>query len=316
VYFGGGTPSLLTPGQLDRLLAAVGVNLAPKAEITFEANPESLTGEHLAVLADKGGTRLSLGVQSFKDTILARHGRPTRKVHLDAARRLVADWPGSLSLDLICALEGQTEAGQRHDLDEALDWNPDHLSFYSLTLEPETPLARRVAAGTAGLPSDDEASRWWLAGRDQLEAAGLAQYEVSNFAKPGSESRHNGRYWSLEPWWGLGPSAASFLPLADGGFEYRTEPESLEDWLEGRAWETEIPTPLELAKDQLLSGMRRRQGVPSRTWPPLLPQTLRRWQGRVLDDGQNLFLTRESFPFLDAFLRDAFAELDERSELR
>jgi oxygen-independent coproporphyrinogen-3 oxidase len=318
VYLGGGTPSLLAPPDLDLLLTRVGDRLVPGAEVTMEANPESLTAEHLAVLGSRGATRLSLGIQTFDETILARHGRPTRRRHLDAARALVAGWSGSLSLDLICGLEGQTEAGQRRDVDEALDWNPDHLSFYSLTVEPGTPLARRVRHQGAALPADDVAAQWWLDGRDRLEADGLVAYEVSNFARPGAESVHNGRYWSLEPWWGLGPSATSLLPRLDphtAGFEYRTEPGRLSDWLAGRRPEVEVPSRLDGAKDALLAGLRRTKGVDAHPWVDLLAPTLARWTGHRVENGR-LFLTRQAFPFLDAFLRDAFTDLDERPEYR
>lgn len=316
VYLGGGTPSLLTPDQLDRLLAAVSVRGEPDAEVTLEANPESLTEEHLAVLSARGGTRLSLGIQSFNEDLLARHGRPTRRRHwLAVQKALAAHWKGQLSLDLINGLAGQTAQGQRNDLDEALDWEPDHLSFYSLTLEPGTPLARRVARGTAVLPDDDEAAQWWLDGRDRLEEAGLFQYEVSNFSRPGAESVHNRRYWSLEPWWGLGPSAASFL-VRDGVAEYVTEVSRLESWLAGAPADRERPSALELAKDRLLSGLRRTMGVPGHPWEALLPRTLERWAGRLRRENGRLFLSREAFPFLDAFLREAFSELDERPELR
>jgi len=295
---------------------AVGRRLNTGAEVTFEANPESLTAEHLAVLGSRGGTRLSLGIQTFDESLLAAHGRPTRRVHLDAARRMLRDWGGSLSLDLICGLGGQTEAGQRRDLEEALAWEPSHLSFYSLTIEPGTPLARRQRQGTAGLPPDDEAGRWWLDGRDRLEAAGLLAYEVSNFARPGAESVHNGRYWAHKPWWGLGPSAASFLPAPGDRWEYRTEASSLVDWLAGAPPDVERPSSLELAKDRLLAGLRRTRGVDALPWTDWLPSTLEQWKGRVEVSDGRLFLTRQAFPFLDAFLREAFSELDGRPEFR
>ena len=314
VYIGGGTPSLLEPAQLQRLLATVRPRLVPGAETTLEANPESLTDDLLTVFGQGGGTRLSLGIQTFDETILARHGRPTRTKHLAAAHRLVGDWTGQLSLDLICGLEGQTASSQRRDLDEALDWNPGHLSWYSLTLEPGTPLALRVRVSS--LPSEDEAALWWLEGRDQLERAGLAPYEVSNFARPGAESHHNGRYWALEPWWGVGPSAASFLPKPTGGFEYRTEPSLIDSWLAGQGPRVEIPTALELTKDRLLAGLRRTRGVDALPWMDLLPRTLEAWSGRWTTHEGRLFLTREAFPYLDTLLRDAFDELDRRPEFQ
>lgn len=315
VYVGGGTPSLLSADQWRQLLQAVAPRLAAGGEVTFEANPESLEAGHLEALASGSGTRLSLGIQSFQEAILVRHGRPTRRVHLDRAKALVAGWPGQLSLDLICGLEGQTEAGQRRDLEEAVGWQPEHLSFYSLTVEPGTPLHRRSSGGRRGLPPDDEAARWWLDGRDYLESVGLRAYEVSNFAVPGAESRHNQRYWELRPWWGVGPSAVSFLRGADTG-EYRTEPAALGRWLVGQAPEVEPVTRLELAKDTLLAGLRTTQGLEVAAWPRRLPRTLGRWQGRAVVQGNRLFLTREAFPFLDAFLREAFAELDESPEFR
>jgi oxygen-independent coproporphyrinogen-3 oxidase len=316
LYLGGGTPSLLAPDQLDRLLAAAADRLAPEAELTFEANPESLVGEHLSVLAAHRATRLSLGIQSFDEALLSRHHRATRRVHLDRTRKLVGGWKGSLSLDLICGLAGQTEGGQHRDLDEALDWEPDHLSFYALTVEPSTPLGHRAALGTAGLPEEDEAARWWLEGRDRLEKAGWMAYEVSNFARPGQESAHNGRYWAMEPWLGVGPSAASFLPRTSGGFEYRTEAGRTSAWLAGTPATVEVPTALDLAKDRLLAGIRRTQGVTATEWTPLLGRTLDSWSRRVVESEGRLFLSREAFPYLDAFLREAFLELDERPEFR
>ena len=294
---------------------ALAPRLIPGAEVTLEANPESLNAEHLAVFQSRGGSRLSLGIQTFQEDILGCHGRPTRQRHLDAAKRLAAGWPGALSLDLICGLAGQTEAGQLRDIEEALSWNPHHISLYSLTLESGTVLAQQVSRGAAILPEENEADRWWLMGRDRLEEAGLGQYEVSNFARSGSESQHNSRYWALEPWWGLGPSAASFLDIL-GRPQYRTEPSSLESWLKGTAPEAEFPTPLELAKDRLLAGLRRTKGVERLPWADLLPQTREAWKGRFVEKKERLFLTREALPFLNSFLREAFAELDGRPEFR
>lgn len=315
VYLGGGTPSLLTPGQLDRLLAAVVPRRQTGAETTVEANPESLGEDHLAVLSARGVTRLSLGIQSFDEAILARHGRPTRKVHLDRARSLVRSWPGRLSLDLMAGLEGQTEAGQHQDLKTALDWEPDHLSFYPLGVEPETPLGRRVARGQARLPADDDTHRWWIEGRRFLEDHGYSAYEVSNFSRPGAESVHNRRYWALEPWLGLGPSAVSFLP-EEGRMVYRTESARLIDWMTGCPAVVEAPTALELAKDRLLAGLRRVEGVEASVWEPRIPGTLGRFGPGVGRAGGRLFLTPELFLTQDAFLRSAFAELDDHPEFR
>lgn len=315
VYFGGGTPTLLEPQQLQRLLSALEPRLVPGAEVTLEANPESLTADHLAVFSVRG-TRLSLGIQTFQPILLSRYGRSTRDVHLKAARRLVERWSGRLSLDLICGLGGQTAETQAEDLEEALSWNPDHVSWYSLTVEPSTPLGRALSLGTAGLPSDAEAAEWWLAGRDRLESSGLLSYEVSNFARPGAESIHNGRYWSLSPWWGLGPSAHSYLPSPGGPMQHIFQAPRLQEWLSGVPPSIEIPSRLETAKDQLLAGLRRSRGVEASPWADLLPQTLDRWEGKVQVQDGRLFLSREAFPLLDSFLRTAYSELDGRPEFR
>jgi len=139
---------------------------------------------------------------------------------------------------------------------------------------------------------------------------------VSNFALAGAESIHNGRYWALEPWWGLGPSAHSYLPGSDGRMRHISQVSSLASWLAGVPPVVENPTDLESAKDRLLAGLRRTAGIEASPWVDRLPQTLTTWEGKVLVKDDRLFLSREAFPFLDAFLLDAFVELDGRPEFR
>ena len=211
VYFGGGTPSLLGAPRLAALLqtAAECFSLAPDAEITFEANPESARDEAaLRTLRGAGFNRVSLGMQSADDGELRAIGR----VHtargteeaVDAARRAGFD---NLSLDLIYGLPGQTRARWRNSLAAALALAPEHLSCYALKVEPGTPLYARKDA--LALPDDDTQADMYLYAAEALAASGYEHYEISNFARPGRASRHNLKYWTLSEYLGFGPGAHS-----------------------------------------------------------------------------------------------------------
>ena len=212
VYFGGGTPSYLGVKRLTKLLKVVlkKFKVAKDAEITLEANPDSAGDwKELRSLRKCGFNRLSLGMQSADDEELAEIGRVHTMAQVsaavEAARKAKFE---NLSLDLIYGLPHQTLEGWQKNLSAAVDLAPEHLSCYGLKVEEGTPLARRVEAGEV-LPDDDtQADRYlWTVGR--LERAGFAQYEISNFAKPGHESRHNLRYWLTRPYIGFGPGAHS-----------------------------------------------------------------------------------------------------------
>ena len=215
VYFGGGTPSLLKPGQIGDILdaAARSFDLDPGAEITLEANPESaLRSGFLAAVRDLGVNRLSLGVQSLQDDLLAMLGRPhdsgqaRRAVH--AAR---AAGFSNLSLDMIWGLPGQDTALWLQDLAGIVGLAPEHVSCYGLSLEEGAPLAEAVRAGRLTPPDDEEGARMYLEGSAYLETEGFGHYEISNYARPGRESRHNQGYWSGRDYLGLGPAAVSTL---------------------------------------------------------------------------------------------------------
>jgi oxygen-independent coproporphyrinogen-3 oxidase len=229
VYFGGGTPSLLTTGQIGSILetAARVFSLDAGAEITLEANPESALGDgFLQGLRALGVNRLSLGVQSLRDDLLATLGRPhdagQARRAVGAARDAGFD---NLSLDLIWGLPGQDVAGWLRDLEEAVRMAPEHLSCYGLSLEDGAPLAARVGRGELSLPDEDAAARMYLDGSAYLEACGFRHYEISNYARPGRESLHNGGYWAGLGYLGLGPSAVSTL-----GDRRWANPEGLGDY--------------------------------------------------------------------------------------
>lgn len=214
VYVGGGTPSLLGVGALPALLDRIGkhADIAPEAEITAEANPESFTAELARDWRAAGVNRVSLGAQTFHEASLRWMGRlhgadgPARAVAV--AREAGFD---NVSVDLIFGLPDRLGRDWGADLDRALGLEPEHVSLYGLTAEPGAPLGRWVAEGRERLPDEEEYSAQYLLAVERLTAAGFRHYEVSNFALPGRESRHNQVYWSGAAYLGLGPGAHSYL---------------------------------------------------------------------------------------------------------
>ena len=215
LYLGGGTPSLWDPRELDRLLHAVHdtPGLIDGAEITLEANPNEITAERMATLMALGITRISLGVQSFQDDLLAaidrRHGGAQAREACELIARAQFD---SHSIDLIFGLPGQDTKRWDDDLSIAIAMAPPHLSVYGLTVEPRTVLRRQVEQGRVQLPNDDVQMDMMLSARDRLQNAGYSHYEVSSYATPGHRARHNSAYWTGKPYIGLGPGAHGFLP--------------------------------------------------------------------------------------------------------
>jgi len=214
VFFGGGTPTIYDAGELVALLHDLAGKLAlePDAEITIEANPETVDAAKLADLRAGGFNRLSLGAQSFDDAELALLGRGHSAAQIAAAVQAArAAGFANLSLDLIYALPGQTLDGWRVTLDRALALQPDHLSAYGLELPEGTPLYARAEAGEIAPVSDAQHLAMRELTGELCAAAGLARYEISNYARPGRECRHNLTYWRNEPWLGLGAGAWSYL---------------------------------------------------------------------------------------------------------
>ncbi len=213
VYFGGGTPSLLSPEQVERVLRAVRskFTLAPDAEITMEMNPATVTPESLAAYRSLGVNRASFGVQTFDDRalkLLARgHDAADPRNTFSMLREAGFD---NVSFDLIAGLPGQTLAQWRRNLDEAIALSPEHISLYLLEIHQGTPLAEQVRSGRQPTPDDELAAEMYELMLDQLAAAGYEQYEISNFSRPGFESRHNSKYWTIDAVLGFGVSAHSF----------------------------------------------------------------------------------------------------------
>lgn len=229
LYFGGGTPSLLGGERLARLIETARRLFGLRdAEITLEANPGDRLRETFRAFAAAGGNRISLGMQSAQDDELRSLGR--RHTARDAAAAVDAAHDAgidNLSLDLMLALENQTIASVVASAGEAARLGARHLSAYLLKIEPGTPYAER--RDSLALPDDDAAAELYLAACETLDLLGYRQYEISNFALPGAESRHNLKYWNAEPTLGIGPSAHSFL----GGRRF-AYPRDLSAFLEGR----------------------------------------------------------------------------------
>jgi oxygen-independent coproporphyrinogen-3 oxidase len=215
VYIGGGTPSLLTPAQIGAILegAASRFDLEAGAEITLEANPESaLKTGFLGEVRTLGVNRLSLGVQSLRDDLLATLGRSHDAARARLAARSAREAGFSnLSLDMIWGLPGQDVSAWLEDLAGIVALAPEHVSCYGLSLEEGAPLAESVVAGRLSLPDEEEGARMYLEGSAYLESQGYGHYEISNYARPGRESRHNRGYWSGRDYLGLGPAAVSTL---------------------------------------------------------------------------------------------------------
>ncbi|MGC4071889.1 MAG: radical SAM family heme chaperone HemW [Nibricoccus sp.] len=263
VFWGGGTPGLLAPDDMRRLGAVVRERAGNSvSEWTVEMAPASVTKARLAALKEIGVTRISMGVQSFQPALLEGLGRQHTREQIYRAHELIAGAAfKSVNLDLMFALPGQDEAAWLDDLAKAVALKPDHISTYCLTFEEDTKLWVKLSQGKVKLDAEREAQlyeRTWA----ELDAAGYAQYEVSNFARPGHACQHNVNTWRMHSWVGLGPSAASQHAGWRG-----TNVADLEKWLAGlergeRATEDRtVLTPELLAEDSLIFGLRMNEGV-------------------------------------------------------
>ena len=253
VYIGGGTPTHLAPELIAGLLDAVRSTtcLQPGAEFTMECNPESLSAEKAMLLANRGVTRVSLGVQSFAPRLRRRLERKGRISAVEeAVECLRAAAIPYLGIDLIYGIPGQSVNEWRRDLERAAALGAGHISTYALTPEEGT----RLAAEAYTVPPDRLVHMWHEAD-SILEARGFQRYEVSNFALPGRECRHNVAIWHGATYLGCGPAASSF----DGKLRW-TEPASLEGWLHGAAPEPDPLSVEERAAELLAFGLRTRDG--------------------------------------------------------
>src|SRR5215216_5767373 len=266
VYFGGGTPSLLAPSQLDRILAILYDRFAIAAtpEITLEINPGSVNEEKLRAFRSLGVNRASFGAQTFDDAELAKLGRShssadTLRTFTDLRRAGFT----KISFDLIAGLPGQTLAGWQRNIKQAVDLRPEHLSFYLLEVHQGTPLAEHIRRGIQPEPDDDLAGvmyEWML---EQASEAGYEHYEISNLCQPGFHSRHNVKYWTTAPYYGSGCSAHSYDGRAVRWSNHRDVLKYVEMIESGTSAvvEEQQLSPTDVRAEALFLGMRLMRGV-------------------------------------------------------
>ena len=307
VFIGGGTPTLMGSAPLVELLGAVRDNfpLRDRAEITTEANPETVDEAVLLRLLEAGFTRISLGMQSSSSNVLSVLDRTHTPGRGPAAARAAVDVGfRHVNLDLIYGTPGESDDDVRRSVDDALASGIDHLSAYSLIVEEGTPLARRIARGEIPAPDDDVAARRYELIDDLLSSAGMPWYEVSNWAIPGGECAHNLAYWQDADWWGVGPGAHSHV----GGrrwWNHKHPARYAADISVGKeplAGEESL-TDEQRTVERIMLGIRLRQGLPLDQVAPSVVDDLK-GRGLVELEGGRVVLTRQGRLLGDAVARD------------
>ena len=317
IYLGGGTPSTLTMEQLHKVCSTIYAthNVSPTAEVTIECNPDDLTPDFLAQLKALPFNRISMGVQSFNDTQLKRLGR---RHNADKARQAVhnAREAGyeNISIDLIFALPGSTLSDWEHDLESAIALRPDHLSVYNLTYEEGTPLHRALERGDFTELSEEENIEQFRLLIAKLKEAGYHHYEISNFALPGRESRHNSSYWNDTPYIGCGAAAHSYngtsrqWNIADiqeyiKGIESNNPNFEIEELTEEERYNDTILTRLRTAKGLPLAWMKQRFSDKLNNYMLYAARKELAW-GNLKEENGHLSLTEKGIFISDAVIRE------------
>jgi oxygen-independent coproporphyrinogen-3 oxidase len=315
-YLGGGTPSLLDPEAMERILAGIqsARPFAADAEITIEANPDDVSPSRAARWRAIGVNRISLGAQSFHPSVLAWMHRIHTVEDIARAVSVLRDAGfRNLSLDLIFALPPELERDWTRDLDSALALRPEHLSLYGLTVEPHTPLARWVERGTTARTDDERYADEFLQSDRALQAEGFEHYEVSNAAQSGFRARHNSAYWQRRPYIGLGPSAHSGIG--------RERQWNIREWSayhhaveagSGTMAGAETLSDEAVGLENLYLGLRTVEGIPAAL---LSREGIVQWveQGWAIAEGNRVRLTPEGWLRLDALVAHAAGTLAVRS---
>ncbi|WP_048844612.1 radical SAM family heme chaperone HemW [Acetobacter indonesiensis] len=268
IFFGGGTPSLMAPESVAALIedATTLFDPLPDLEITLEANPSSVEAGRLSGFRQAGVNRVSLGIQALDDAALTFLGREHSATQALAALETARTLFPRITFDLIYARPGQSLADWKAELNKALSLVADHVSLYQLTIEPGTKFEALYRTGTFTLPDEDEAAALYEETSAITAQHGLAGYEVSNYAKPGSESRHNLTYWRYGDYLGIGPGAHGRLTQGNALFATRRHraPEPWADLVErigtGQTSQDEL-VPMERAREMLLMGLRVTEGL-------------------------------------------------------
>jgi oxygen-independent coproporphyrinogen-3 oxidase len=271
IYLGGGTPTVLDPGQLQRVFHAVReqFSVARDAEVTVECAPSTLAPRVIEGLLRCGVSRVSLGVQSFVDVEAAAVGRlHKRSTVLEDIDRLRAAGITNLNVDLIAGLPHQTAETWQESVAQTLATGASHISVYMLEVDEDSRLGREVIAGGTRyhahfVPDEEATADFYVAACEQLEAAGVAQYEISNFARPGSESRHNLKYWTRQPYLGFGVDAHSMLVSASPDAEAVrfANADVLEKYVAGSPLQSTLVSREAALEERFFLGLRLNRGV-------------------------------------------------------
>lgn len=262
IYFGGGTPSLLEPKQLEQIMSALyDVFDVDEQEITLEMNPDDVSAQFLADLKALGINRASMGVQSFEPELLEFMHRAHSSVEaLQCLELLSASDFNSFTVDLIYGNPNQSAKQLERDVKKLLEFNPPHISAYSLTIEPKTRLGKQVELGRIAPPEDDKVAGHFDIINQLFSSQGIERYEVSNYSLPGKEAIHNSNYWEHENYLGLGPGAHSFW--WDDKAERWENEQDLRKYLRDEDHpEREVLSLKQLAEERLMMGLRTKKGV-------------------------------------------------------
>ncbi|MBN1942075.1 MAG: radical SAM family heme chaperone HemW [Phycisphaerae bacterium] len=324
VYFGGGTPTVLGPARLGRLLRQIRPLAAAEAEISVEANPGTVNQAVAATLVEGGVNRVTLGAQSFDDGELAFLGRIHRAGEVERAAEVFrAAGVDNLALDLIYAVPGQSLASWRRSLDAAVALQPRHVSCYALSFEDDTPLGDDLRAGRVKETADETQRRMFDLAQERLGAAGFEHYEISNFAQPDRRCEHNMVYWRNQPYLGLGPGACSYVAgwrrcnapdveayVRSLHAEPPEFPPSHQEHLTGpKAMAETLMLALRLTEGVDICSFAQRFGLsPTEAFPG----TFRRYidQGAVIATATHLHLHREALFTANCILADLLAECE------
>ena len=314
VYFGGGTPSLLPPQELQRLMdtAAEYFDLSAVGEITAEANPDDLTAQYIKELRRTSVNRLSIGIQSFDDDCLRMmNRRHTAAEAVGAVRRAQDAGFENISVDLIFGVEGYGGEVLQRNIEETLALGVQHISAYHLTIEPGTAFARRVADGLMRAVGEEVSEAEYMTLHERLAAAGYEHYEVSNYALPGRRSRHNSAYWSGEEYLGIGAGAHSF----DGRRRCWNSPR-VGEYLSGDGCGEETLTETDRRNEMIMTSLRTAEGLDMRRFGELFgreeaEKTLRGAEsfllsGLLVAEGERLRVPAEKFMMSDAVIGALF----------
>ena len=318
IYIGGGTPSTLNKEHFEKIFSTIYkvFTVSPDAEITLEANPDDLSHEYLSMLRTLPFNRLSMGIQSFDDNLLRTLGRRHDSARaIEAFGNARAAGFNNISIDLMFALPGSTRESWLADLDRAISLRPEHISAYNLTYEEGTPMYRAAANGTITPLSEEENLEQFRMLTERIPDAGYIHYEISNFALPGRESRHNSSYWHDIPYLGCGAAAHSY-----NGQSRQWNISDIEEYIRGMEeecpeYEIEHLTENERYNDAILTRLRTRDGLPIEWFAQQFSEKLNRHMIKSAEkhlaagtltrtDEGCIRLTKEGIFISDAIMRD------------